>query len=368
METTDGKKKKGTWALILTMVLAVAAVLAVVLVVVFGKAKLANPKTMGDKALEDRNYAEAITYYKEALEKDPMDAQLYLSIAKAYDKQGDVDAAYHMLEKGYRKTEDAEIEKEIEKMAEDMSPILTDTGSGGDDGGTEDTPRQRQIALLQQAYELLSAGDYEGMCDVDGSEEADLVIAELKGDHVIYIPEEQSRGTGVGTGVYRVASGYFFYYGEFVNGERKGHGVSFWWNGHGYETYDGEWNLDAPNGRGTASVVELYGYEERYTGNFVDGLEDGDFIVEKRDDETAPWQQTEITIDMGSLSDAVQQELIETVEEAYAKGEDVDPELEDLYQIFSHWDPNNYLYAIFDDGSYLARSIYDEPMGALGYR
>ena len=363
----------------------IVAFLASLIVLTVGAAFLiANlPKNMGsamdrgDRYLAEKDYVMAIAAYREALQQNPNNIKAYEGIVDAYQRQGDDDAALHMLEKGYEKTGDESLEERAEALRESIGPVITGgsgTGNAPDENlGQGETARQRQVALLEKAYELLSKQDYDGMCSVDGSDEADLVIEELKGDHVIYIPEEGSHGTGVGCGVYQVNTGYFFYYGDYVDGERNGHGVSYWYNGSGYETYDGEWKDDAPNGYGTSALVNSYGNATYRTGNFVDGLEDGDFTIRTEDTYSHNVIRSgEYYVNYGRPVEATDEleQIYNEVEADLAAGNKVDYYKEILHDEYDYNQTygDETIYVIYDDYQYESYYRYADLLGALGYR
>ena len=356
--------------------LIVLSVGAAFLISGLGKMQLGSPLSRADKYLEEKNYDLAVTSYREALQQDPKNVAAYKGIVEAYIALGKNDAALHMLEKGYEKTGDEDLEERMEKMQAAMKPVTGSVEEPEEDPEPEETaqqtPRQRQVELLEKAYNLMSQKDYDGMCNVDGSDEADLVIAELKGDHVTYIPNETTHGTGTGCGVYKVGNGYFFYYGDFVDGERRGHGVSYWYNGSGYEIYDGEWMNDAPNGFGTSGQIWEYGQQEYCSGNFVDGLQDGDFTLECKDDRGNTYATGSYTVNYGipeEATDALEQ-FIQEVEADMDAGATIDYDREALYdayqEVLTYGEIT--IYAILDDGSFRSYYRYDDRLGALGYR
>ena len=358
--------------------LIVLSVGAAFLISGLGKMQLGSPLSRADKYLEEKNYDLAVTSYREALQQDPKNVAAYKGIVEAYIALGKNDAALHMLEKGYEKTGDEDLEERMEKMQAAMKPVTGSVEEPEEDPEPEETaqqtPRQRQVELLEKAYNLMSQKDYDGMCNVDGSDEADLVIAELKGDHVTYIPNETTHGTGTGCGVYKVGNGYFFYYGDFVDGERRGHGVSYWYNGSGYEIYDGEWKDDAPNGYGTSALVNSYGGNATYrTGNFVDGLEDGDFTIRMEDaNNHNVIRSGEYYVNYGrpvEVTDELEQ-IYNEVEADLAAGNKVDYYKESIHDEYE--DSQTYtdatIYVIYDDYRFEAYYRYADLLGALGYR
>lgn len=137
-------------------------------------------------------------------------------------------------------------------------------------------------AFMQKVYDLMAAEDYEGMHGVDGSEEAAAFVERMESDRYIYFPEGNASQSGTAAGVYLFGEGgYYFYYGDVVNGERKGIGTEFMNRDSGYYIFTGEWDKDAPNGEGVVNIIGGMGnggggqYSAVGKGMLVNGLWDG---------------------------------------------------------------------------------------------
>lgn len=145
--------------------------------------------------------------------------------------------------------------------------------------------------LMEQTISLMSKGDYEGMLDVDGSDNASLVIDNMEGDSYIYAQDGyDSSYTGKAAGIYKaeelLGTGYYFYYGDYKDGIRSGQGTLFVkTDGYNkaYQIYEGAWSNDKPNGAGKDTSVNEEAAGELVTvtrsGNLVDGLYDGEVSV-----------------------------------------------------------------------------------------
>lgn len=139
------------------------------------------------------------------------------------------------------------------------------------------------LAFIQNVYGLMAAEDYSSMHQVDGSEEADAFVLRMMEEKYIYIPEADSKLNGVGAGVYRLENGgYYFYYGDFMDGARVGQGTIFINEmGDTYQVFAGQWQNDAPNGPGKRIITNgVFGdgtgnYYETSEGNLKEGLWDG---------------------------------------------------------------------------------------------
>lgn len=129
----------------------------------------------------------------------------------------------------------------------------------------------------------MAAQDYEAMHEVDGSDEATAFVERMENDRYLYFPDSNTAQTGIGAGLYQFGEGgYYFYYGDYANGERKGNGTEFLNQREGYLVYTGAWDQDAPNGEGTETRVGGVSYNSnaRYDmvsrGTLIDGLWDGE--------------------------------------------------------------------------------------------
>lgn len=147
-----------------------------------------------------------------------------------------------------------------------------------------ETAEAQNQALMEKVYAYMEAQDYEAMLSVDGSEEAaDLAGSLGSGRSYVYFPENTADDHGMGTGIYTFGEGYYyFYYGNYANGERTGNGVIFIKNGeYQYTVFEGEWANDAPNGYGEErienekSTNDYVVHSKVKHGNLKEGLWDG---------------------------------------------------------------------------------------------
>lgn len=140
-------------------------------------------------------------------------------------------------------------------------------------------------SVMFQAHNMMSAKNYDGMYELDGSDNANTVAGSIE-DYMIYTESGNidNNYTGTATGMYLFDyGGYAFYYGGYENGQRTGYGVYFMKvNNEGtYDVFEGQWADDAPNGEGTFTEKGLIAGEDVLdiitTGNFSTGYQDGDF-------------------------------------------------------------------------------------------
>ena len=95
------------------------AVAVIILAFVFIRFKTEQKENIGamistaQQYLTEQNYEQAITEFQKIIEIDHMNVEAYLGLAEAYEKSGDPDKAYEVLEEGYEKTNDDRIESRI---------------------------------------------------------------------------------------------------------------------------------------------------------------------------------------------------------------------------------------------------------------
>ena len=178
--------------------------------------------------------------------------------------QGRYDEAKRLIEKNQGKVHNVDFQTFLDRIAE------------------YERVEAEKLAFLQKVYDLMAAGNYREMRNVDGSEEADAFMSGMESDFAIYVPEGNDSRTGMGAGVYRLGAGRLYYYGNYENGSRSGTGACFINSvGGGYESFNGQWQNDAPNGAGIININygtlegSENGYSGIYSGNLVNGLFDG---------------------------------------------------------------------------------------------
>ena len=143
-----------------------------------------------------------------------------------------------------------------------------------------------------------STYDFNGMLSLDGSSEAETLA--LSGTARSYIYTQSgfnSSFTGTAAGLYligeqytnddgSIGQGYYFYYGDYVNGVREGYGIIIIkLDNSSYEVFEGTFKNDKPEGFGILyesglSAVTAQNTMQKLTyGNFTGGLEDGEMTV-----------------------------------------------------------------------------------------
>ncbi len=228
---------------------------------------------LADAAAGGEAYEKALGYYDRLLELDKDNEEVVTGLETCLQSYIDI----LMEEKRY---------DEIRQLAEKYQDIAAniDFRSLLEQIAELERIEAENLAFMQKVYDLMEAEDYEAMHEVDGSEEANAFAERMEGDSYIYIPEDGASRNGTGSGVYKFGeSGYYFFYGQYVDGERVGNGSSFIRKSEsGYQLFTGEWKNDAPNGYG--EEILTYGtfggsgnpYTAETRGNYTDGLCDGE--------------------------------------------------------------------------------------------
>ncbi len=300
---------------------------------------------LADAVAGEEAYEKALGYYDRLLELDKNNEEVVAGLETCLQSYIDI----LMEEKRY---------DEVRRLTEKYQDIATniDFRSILEQIAELERIEAENLAFMQKVYELMEAEDYEAMHEVDGSEEAGVFVERMEGDSYIYIPEDGESRNGTGAGVYKFGEGgYYFFYGQYADGERVGNGSSFI-NGSegGYRLFTGEWKNDAPNGYGEEILTygTLLGSGASYTmeisGNYTDGLCDGE--MEKIIISDGINYDLSFTAENGVPTEDKTEELLAT-----HPGEDV-PE-------------NMYIYA-YDDvgqGYVWSRIEQGEKSGAIGY-
>lgn len=140
--------------------------------------------------------------------------------------------------------------------------------------------------------------NWDSMLLLDGSEDADTLAASQYAEQYLYSPEGFDRAaTKIGCGLYPYGemytkedgsqgAGYYFYFGEYENGQRNGYGIAFAKSGStSFVGYEGQWKEDKPCGTGIQYECNMYAhtslaeYRRATYGNFSEGLQDGEMTT-----------------------------------------------------------------------------------------
>ncbi len=89
---------------------------------------------LANRYLSEQNYEQAIIEYEKILEIEPMNVDAYLGLAKAYEKNGEIDKAIEVLREGLEMTDDERIEKRLNKL---LDPEESSSSSVDESSSTE---------------------------------------------------------------------------------------------------------------------------------------------------------------------------------------------------------------------------------------
>ena len=154
------------------------------------------------------------------------------------------------------------------------------------------------VQSMETALFRASTYDFSGMLSLDGSSEAETLALSGTSRSYIYTQDGyNSNFTGTAAGLYLIGEqytnddgslgqGYYFYYGDYVNGVREGYGIIILkLDDSSYEVFEGTFKDDNPEGFGILyenglSAVTAQNVMQKLTyGNFAGGLEDGEMTV-----------------------------------------------------------------------------------------
>jgi tetratricopeptide (TPR) repeat protein len=222
-----------------------------------------------EEYLVQENYNEGIAKCKEAILLLPEEAAAYKTLAQIYVNQANYNAALLLLREGANKSENKELEEMLLSVAE-----------------LKVSKEQKQI-ILADLFQALKESDIDDILSIMRRDEYQILI---KADEpVFYEAGEGTPSKNIGLIINEDGS---LYYGNIINGMKKGIGTYFMRTsnsyGMGYYYYEGEWNNNFPNGVGKTVDVQMNKKESNTlyedmtvtSGTFYKGLEDGS--MEKR--------------------------------------------------------------------------------------
>lgn len=222
--------------------------------------------------------------------------------------------------------------------------------------------------VLANTYDYMQSGNYEAMAELDGAEDTNTVVETFNGEPCIITADGVVTDyTGTAAGIYPFGQGgYYFYYGEYVDGQREGYGIYFISGDNYYQVFDGNWENDKPNGMG--AVLEYYRqgewdtyggyYIKTMAGNFKDGVFNG--IV------NATIEDNYNTGLVYTCSFMVQDGLVSDIWEQYPQYHD------DYYELTALHEEGKIIYAIYENPTvdYIWWSYFsaaDSKLGLSGF-
>lgn len=326
----ESSKKNRIIIIVVLLVIGIAGILGFIIYNTPSN-RLARQLDLGAKYLGEQNYEQAVVEFDKAIAIDPMNERAYIGKAEAYVGMGDYEQAaatyatavqtipdgndvWNAAEQFYLDyaqiyIDDGDLVKAVEILEEGDALLNSDRLKDKLDevrARQEELEREREEEqldarvqeCLRQIYEQMVAGNYKEAVNIFNSfftleEEQGILLSQEK---YFYFPDGNMTGTGIGlyACLPEVEGGqyeWYVYYGDYVNGGREGNGVYLLMGGSNVESvFTCEWSNDAPNGygewaerwdNGQVGVIDM---ERRMTGNFRDGLLDGEGYCYFRND------------------------------------------------------------------------------------
>lgn len=233
---------------------------------------------------------EAIISYLNAISYNQNNKTAYWAISNIFENRGDQDSMLDILKQGFEDTNDSSMESKVLRIEEERARIEAEIAAMLEAENERIALEQERSEMLEPLVELFANEDYDGLKEILRTDEYVSFSDEVIGDASYYLGEYDEMNNRTGTGVAVYENGYY-YYGEFENNVRCGHGVLMRAqyaesSSIGSFIFDGEWVDDKPNGIGSARSNY---YKDRIsgndftskeiTGNYTDGLEDGDMTL-----------------------------------------------------------------------------------------
>lgn len=217
------------------------------------------------------NYEGALRVYDRLLELDAKDQEMIAGLCGCLNDYLDI-----LMEQGNY--------DRIRELAEKYRAVARGVNFGGILAviARQEMLMAENAAYMQKLYDLMAAENYGALNELYVSEETADFVGRMEDDSYIFLPGGGTGGTGAG--IYMIDSHYYFYYGGYVQGERKGNGTEFLsFSSDSYYLFTGAWDRDKPNGAGELRTFNTQydnaGYsmdESVWQGQLVDGLWDGD--------------------------------------------------------------------------------------------
>lgn len=233
---------------------------------------------------------EAILCYQNAISINPDNKTAYWSIANIYESRGEEDTMLEVLHKGFDDTGDESMNAKVFAIEEERARLQAEEEARLAEEEARRAEEEARAAKLDPLKEMFEAKDYDALKDKLREDEYVAFAEEVIGDNSYYSGDYDIDGRREGYGVAVYENGYF-YYGEFHEDVRSGHGVLMRASypdssSIGSFIFDGEWSEDMPNGEGVAKsnyfkdrISASDFATKEISGNYTNGLEDGTMVL-----------------------------------------------------------------------------------------
>jgi tetratricopeptide (TPR) repeat protein len=220
--------------------------------------------TQAEEYVYQENYKDGIEKYQEAILLLPSQTKAYKNLAQIYLEWEKYSEAVTLLTEGVDITEDPELRELLSAAIEQKEA------------------QEERENVLSELYKAMEEQNFEQIIAVM---ETNIYREQIStGAPVYYGTSEGDISKGEGMIIYKEDQ---LYYGDVVNGVKKGDGIYFMLTentyGRGYYYYKGDWNNDIPNGAGKVIVVsnqkkesgEIIVSKTVTEGIYYNALEDG---------------------------------------------------------------------------------------------
>lgn len=231
---------------------------------------------------------EAIDAYQNALLYQIENKNAYWGVANIFESRGDEENMMSALNTGYENTHDENMRIKVDNILMERERIRAEEEEKAREEAEIAAIEEAHNAILSKVKERFDAGNLDDVKEVLRMDEVKALADEIVSEETsYYYGDKDADGNRQGKGIALYRDGYY-YYGEFDHNVRSGKGI--WMRAVYSESsaigsfiYDGEWQDDKPNGKGTSTSnyykdkISAAGLVKQViTGEYVNGLENGD--------------------------------------------------------------------------------------------
>lgn len=231
------------------------------------KAQYDTIVAQAEEYIYQENFKDGIKTYKEAAILLPQESAAYMGLAKAYISMDDYEDAMITLQDALELKQNSELSSLLAEVTQHMSD------------------EEERKKILSELYSAMRARNIES---VSTTMKLDFFLEKIAPETPIYYGvDKEDMSLGAGMAIYDSQTIYF---GEFRNGLRNGNGFFVVMpeseEEAGYYYYEGNWNLDLPQGSGKTVEMKILendsgkSYESKVVteGAFMNGAENGTMI------------------------------------------------------------------------------------------